>query len=75
MDSSDRISLDDLSDVRKAVSVMRLRSILAAGAGGSPGEHLLSPHALLDGAQPAEMPVIDPARVLRAALVEFGRDV
>ncbi|WP_313419096.1 hypothetical protein [Stenotrophomonas sp.] len=34
MDSSDRISLDDLPDVRKAVSVMRLRSILAAGAGG-----------------------------------------
>ena len=34
MDSSDRISLDDLSDVRKAVSVMRSRSILTAGVGG-----------------------------------------
>lgn len=34
MDSSDRVSLDDLSEVRKAVSVMRLRSVLAAAVGG-----------------------------------------
>ena len=34
MESSDRISLDDLSYVRKTVSVMRSRSILAAAAGG-----------------------------------------
>ena len=34
MESSARISLDDLSDVRKAVSAMRSRSILAAGVGG-----------------------------------------
>ncbi len=34
MESSARISLDDLSDVRKTVSAMRSRSILAAGVGG-----------------------------------------
>ncbi|MDF9443276.1 hypothetical protein EM864_16180 [Stenotrophomonas acidaminiphila] len=34
MDSSDRISLNDLSDVRKVVSAMRSRSILAAAVGG-----------------------------------------
>ncbi|WP_313160748.1 hypothetical protein [Stenotrophomonas sp.] len=34
MESADRITLDDLSDVRKAVAVMRSRSILAAAAGG-----------------------------------------
>jgi len=34
MDSTDRISLDDLSDVRKAVSVLRFRSIFATGVGG-----------------------------------------
>ena len=34
MESSDRISLDDLLYVRKTVSVMRSRSILAAAAGG-----------------------------------------
>ncbi len=35
----------------------------------------LSLHALLDGATPAEMLVIDPQRVLQVARTEFGGDV
>lgn len=34
-------------------------------------EWFLSPHALLDGATPAAILTVDPARVLRAARVEF----
>ena len=34
MDSSDRVSLEDLADVRRVVSLMRSRSLLAAAAGG-----------------------------------------
>jgi hypothetical protein len=34
MDSSDRVTLEDLADVHRAVSVMRSRSLIAAAAGG-----------------------------------------
>ena len=34
MDSSDRVSLEDLAEVRQVVSVMRRRSLVAAAAGG-----------------------------------------
>ncbi|AER55001.1 hypothetical protein DSC_01740 [Pseudoxanthomonas spadix BD-a59] len=34
MDSSDRVSLEDLAEVRRALSVMSRRSLIAATAGG-----------------------------------------
>ena len=34
MDSSDRITLQDLKETRRVVARMRMRSVLAAGAGG-----------------------------------------
>ncbi|WP_261997603.1 metallophosphoesterase [Stenotrophomonas sp. Ste96] len=66
---------DLLTVLRNRGAIPREPDGLRRTTGWSEVEWFLSPHALLDGAQPAEILAIDPARVLRAALVEFGKEV
>lgn len=65
---------DILRVMRDSGTFQREPEGLRRTTGWGEAEWFLSAHALLDGLTPAEVLVTDPARVLRAARIEFGED-